>query len=242
MLRMKHFKLNKHRTLCQVCCMLVVAFFFLVILYAFQLDSYYKDAFSWKSQVKILQMNRAEIFLLKTIRLLKGEDSYNYLFHPKCGEWGEMTKSMAAFNLGEIKNKEAAPPLINALNSHSDLIVMDAIEALGKIGGAEAIHALIYLLDTSHDNGIKHYAISALGELHAKEALPSLRNIFENKSECFTIKNATYLALQKILGTKDLSCFLKKDDVLKFEKILQQICDPRLPLSKKESAMRNVNQ
>ena len=218
--RIKRLKLNR-QILCWFCfsCFLG-GICFVAILRAFQLDSYYEDSSSCKAQSAILHANDIEIFLLKSIRFLKRKDSYSFLFKPKAGDWGSLTKSMAAFNLGEIKNKQSVKALISALKSKDNLIVMNAAEALGKIGDKKATSSLISLLN-HNDNGVRLYAIIALGDIHAKESVPQLKNIFEAKNECFTIKNAAYNALHKILGKERTLKELNAAKINEFEEILQ---------------------
>ncbi len=81
----------------------------------------------------------------------------------------------AAIALGEIGDPAAAPPLIKLLDKGEVIANPDFVaEALGKIGGDEALKALQHLLETKSDEVLRQKVVAALGAMHDARALPAL--------------------------------------------------------------------
>lgn len=73
-------------------------------------------------------------------------------------------RSLAAYLLGNIKEKEAVPPLISLLKDTDLRVRWEAVRALGKIGDGRAIPPLLEIL-SSRDEGIRVAAVEALGRI-----------------------------------------------------------------------------
>ncbi len=73
-------------------------------------------------------------------------------------------RSLAAYVLGNIKEKEAVPSLIGLLEDVDLGVRGEAIRALGKIGDSRAIPALLEIL-TAKNEGIRVAAVEALGRI-----------------------------------------------------------------------------
>lgn len=81
----------------------------------------------------------------------------------------------AVWSLGEIGDPAAVPDLVALLNrwkgdGNPDFIA----EALGKLGGEEALKALQHLLETNSNEAIRQKVIVALGTTHDPRAIPAL--------------------------------------------------------------------
>ena len=70
-----------------------------------------------------------------------------------------------AERLGENKVPEAVEPLVRMLHDENHLIVLKAIEALGKIGGESAFRALLPVLE-HRDRDLQAAAEEAVNEIH----------------------------------------------------------------------------
>lgn len=73
-------------------------------------------------------------------------------------------RSLAAYLLGNIKEKEAVPPLIGLLKDTDLGVRWEAVRALGKIGDSRAIPTLLEIL-SSRDEGIRVAVVEALGRI-----------------------------------------------------------------------------
>ena len=89
-----------------------------------------------------------------TACLLVGLDDVDPWVRVRCAE-----------RLGENKVAEAVEPLVRMLHDENHLIVLKAIEALGKIGGESAFRALLPVLE-HRDRDLQAAAEEAVNEIH----------------------------------------------------------------------------
>ena len=77
-------------------------------------------------------------------------------------------RSLAAYLLGNIRERKAVLPLISLLKDADLRVRWEAIRALGKIGDSRAIPALLEILSEG-DGGIRVMAVEAIGRVARKE-------------------------------------------------------------------------
>lgn len=82
--------------------------------------------------------------------------------------------------LGELKDQRAIPVLAPLLNDEK--INYKVAWALGEIGGAAAIQDLIGALEQPNSD-VRVIAIQSLAKLHAKEALPRIHQLLEDREK-----------------------------------------------------------
>lgn len=79
--------------------------------------------------------------------------------------------------LGEIRSNKAVPALISYLGDMSRDLRQASVEALGEIGGAEAVGYLLEVSQRDVDAHVRRAAIEALGNIRTKEAYRPLLEI-----------------------------------------------------------------
>ncbi|HWQ90429.1 MAG TPA: HEAT repeat domain-containing protein [Clostridia bacterium] len=102
--------------------------------------------------------------------------------------------------LGELKDPKAVPVLVS-------LLVDEQVDykvpwALGQIGGKRAVQGLLRALE-SDNSDVRVIAVEALGDLNAKEALPSLRRLLDDNErrhfgKLLTVSEAARAAIGKL--------------------------------------------
>lgn len=105
------------------------------------------------------------------------------------------TRADAAEVLGEIGNKRAVEPLIDALRDADCTVQWGAAEALGKIGDKKAVEPLITTLKTE-DEYLRERAAEALGEIGDARAVEPLIGALNDKDE--GVRSSAAEALGKI--------------------------------------------
>jgi HEAT repeat protein len=85
-------------------------------------------------------------------------------------------RSCIASGLGEDRNRDAIPGLIEALGDTDKSVRKSAAEALGKIGDRDAVPVLMESL-RDPDNSVRGYAAEALGKIGGKDTVPKLMEI-----------------------------------------------------------------
>jgi len=90
----------------------------------------------------------------------------------------ESDRYYAAHVLGELRDPRAVPALISVLNEPN--INLAAVWSLAEIGDHRAVSPLISLL-SSEDPTVRVIAIRALEKLQAKEAIPALYRLLDDK-------------------------------------------------------------
>lgn len=92
------------------------------------------------------------------------------------------TRADAAEVLGDIGDKRAVEPLIDALRDADYTVQWSAAEALGKIGDKRAVEPLITTLKTG-DEYLRKRAAEALGDIGDKRAVEPLINALKDEDE-----------------------------------------------------------
>lgn len=94
------------------------------------------------------------------------------------------TQLAAIVALGELQIPEAVDDLVDIAEGHTNnFMVKNAAKALGNIGDAKAIPALVRLLFVERD-GVSFYAEASYSLFQiGKEALPALRQVYKNNFE-----------------------------------------------------------
>jgi MFS family permease len=90
------------------------------------------------------------------------------------------TSVIAAWALGRIGNESALPTLRNGLNSPYKSIVAHSARSLGTLGDKASIPLLHERLKAETDKGLRIAYSSALGNLHAEEALNTLFEVLHS--------------------------------------------------------------
>ncbi|EKF85819.1 HEAT repeat domain-containing protein [Methanobacterium formicicum] len=106
-------------------------------------------------------------------------------------------KAMLA--LGKL-GESAVPPLVKTLKNKNWRMRAKAAEVLGKIGGEDALHALINLLvgrTTDKNRHVRGKAAEALGRIGDEEAFEALKNA--QKDEYKYVRDKADVSIQKIL-------------------------------------------
>ncbi|MDF5726224.1 MAG: HEAT repeat domain-containing protein [Rhizonema sp. PD37] len=108
---------------------------------------------------------------------------------------GYPLRRQAARALGQLKNPQAVPALITALECDADLRLREAvIQALAAINDQRAVHPLLNLLLSSHEQ--PHEAlIEALATLQVWTVRPQIENFLNHPSERVQCAAARYLYL-----------------------------------------------
>lgn len=108
---------------------------------------------------------------------------------------GYPLRRQAARALGDLKNPQAVPALLEALSCTQDLRLREAVvQALAAIGDARAISALLQLLKAGNEQPYEGL-IEALGTLQAWEARPLVEPFLQHFSERVQCAAARYLFL-----------------------------------------------
>jgi bilin biosynthesis PecE protein len=108
---------------------------------------------------------------------------------------GYPLRRQAARALGQLKNPQAVPALLEALSCTQDLRLREAVvQALAAIGDARAVPALLDLLQSSDEQPYE-VLIEALGTLQAWEARPLVEPFLLHSSERVQCAAARYLYL-----------------------------------------------
>ncbi|MBT8762667.1 HEAT repeat domain-containing protein [Desulfohalobiaceae bacterium Ax17] len=122
----------------------------------------------------------------------------------------------AAVSLGNLKIKEAAPCLHQALEEDDEWVQFAVIEALLKIRDDSSIKALIGALDKSSEL-VGSMIVDALGEMGNIKSVPLLLKKLDSSSTA--LRNKIIKALVNILGGKSLT-FLSEAEREKFNEYL----------------------
>lgn len=108
---------------------------------------------------------------------------------------GYPLRRQAARALGQLKNPQAVPALLAALNCSQDLRLREAVvQALAAIGDTRAVPALIELLKSSDEQPYE-VLIEALGTFHTWEARSLIEPFLQHQSERVQCAAARYFYL-----------------------------------------------
>jgi len=144
--------------------------------------------------------------------------------------WGNRRRR-AANALGELGDKSAVEPLIQALKESDVQIRRAAAGALEKVGNAEAVEAIgdsravEYLIQALMDKeeDVRWYSAMALGEIGDQRALEPLTQALRDKSEIVRQYAQDALKKMKAMGkemVEENNDSISFDNVKLFEKLL----------------------
>ncbi|MFW9916444.1 MAG: HEAT repeat domain-containing protein [Candidatus Thorarchaeota archaeon] len=102
---------------------------------------------------------------------------------------GSLVRCAAARALGRVGGVQAREALVKSIKTDTDypLIVVNSVKALGELGDAKAIPAIVELFASKDDPRcppylIRRYAAEALGQIGAKDAVATLKEIHRTDS------------------------------------------------------------
>jgi len=110
--------------------------------------------------------------------------------------------------LGELRNKSAAPAIIDFLKDEQDNVRCYAAEALGKINEATTASALYDVLGDDCGN-VRFFAAWALGEMQDEAATPKLIYLLDQEDDWQGSRGAAE-ALAKIKSPLAISALIRK--------------------------------
>jgi hypothetical protein len=113
-----------------------------------------------------------------------------------------LVRAQAALALGKLKNPQAIPLLIKALEDTSQWVRLDAVTALSHTNDASAILPLCKVLKDDVSPDVRRSSARLLGEIGGEIAVPALIQSLDDKDQAVT--EISYKALQKITGQKAL--------------------------------------
>ena len=152
----------------------------------------YRDAFQ-KFENKLYFKYIGEIV---ASRYGKG-DEVSVLISTLINDKSSVTRADAAEALGEIGDKRAVEPLIDALRDADYTVQLHAAEALVKVGDKRAVEPLIVTLKVG-DSSLRMLAAKALGEIGDAGAVEPLTAAL--KDDDVFVRNRAESALEKIRG------------------------------------------
>ncbi len=113
----------------------------------------------------------------------------------RTAQGGYPLRRQAARALGQLKNPQAMPALLEALNCTEDLRLREAVvQAIASIGDVRAVPALLDLLQSDSEQPYE-VLIEALGTLKVWEAHPLVEPFLQHRSERVQCAAARYLYL-----------------------------------------------
>lgn len=113
----------------------------------------------------------------------------------RTAQGGYPLRRQAARALGQLKNPQAVPALLEALNCAEDLRLREAVvQAIAAIGDTRTVPALLQLLQSSDEQPYE-VLVEALGTLQAWEARPLIEPFLQHRSERVQCAAARYLYL-----------------------------------------------
>jgi len=89
----------------------------------------------------------------------------------------EVDRYYVSRTLGVLREKQAIPSLIQCLQDEDIDVSMEAAEALGRIGDAEAVPALLESLTHDPDGEVKTAVVEALGQIEVQEVIAPLLEV-----------------------------------------------------------------
>jgi HEAT repeat protein len=89
----------------------------------------------------------------------------------------EVDRCHVSRTLGVLREKQAIPSLIQCLQDEDIDVSMEAAEALGRIGDAEAVPALLESLTHDPDGEVKTAVVEALGQIEEQKVIAPLLEI-----------------------------------------------------------------
>ena len=114
----------------------------------------------------------------------------------------------AILALGNLRDPNSTPTLIEALTDSSPAVRVAAANALGAIGDRKATQALLPLLRDQHNEQARTAAINALGKLKDANAVNDLLEIANDESEVWAVRKASVEALGEIRDARAVDCLV----------------------------------
>lgn len=159
----------------------------------------YRDSASWSLQQLGLKAREADERLFTNIKRIYWEA----LINETTGQAAISAKGNLLYSLSKLDAKEYADRIIEFLNNESDEYVLeDGINAVGVLGGQNAVVFLLPFLD-SGDPLIKVKAIEALTKLREKSAIPKIQEIAAHDKYA-SVREAAISSLQNLLPVKPI--------------------------------------
>lgn len=100
---------------------------------------------------------------------------------PALRDNSEIVRATAAFSVIFLPKDEALSVLLPLLNDKKELVRRETAYALGKIGNANAVKALLQVFQKDKIADVKNACIVALGEIGDVSAIDALTRILQNK-------------------------------------------------------------
>lgn len=111
---------------------------------------------------------------------------------------GANVQIASCWALGQLGDKKATTPLLEALKRGPDAVTWEAAKSLGLIGSRRATNKLIQVLKTEPDAGTRTAAAYALGLLCDGRAVQSLIAVLKNDNEKRSLRGHAAEALGNI--------------------------------------------
>ncbi len=92
-------------------------------------------------------------------------------------------KNYSSEKISSLENQGDTKELVKALRHKDPDMRIKAAAALGRVGGADAVRALITALDSDPMGSVRFFAADSLGKIAGKEAIPSLTTALDHRKE-----------------------------------------------------------
>ncbi|AQQ72096.1 H+ Antiporter protein [Limihaloglobus sulfuriphilus] len=135
-------------------------------------------------------------------RLKSHPDIINALLGVAAGEQPDLALS-AVRSLGKLGDRTAIIPLRELLLSEYELLQAAAARSLGRLGDVDSKSFMLQRMNEIDDNGLRLAYASALGALHANEAIDKMFNLLCELEDQPSRSEAAW-AIAKIMGNENL--------------------------------------
>jgi hypothetical protein len=105
-------------------------------------------------------------------------------------------KTLALKTLVEMNSRACVPAIVSMLDDAGIDLKVDAIRALGKLKGEEAVPALIALLETGEEPRVRHAAARSLGQIGTQEGFVTLERTAKQGDALTRIEAASALMVR----------------------------------------------
>jgi HEAT repeat protein len=95
----------------------------------------------------------------------------------------------------------AVPPLMALLSDSNTLTRWEAVKTLGEIGGPDVAEALVRMMESDQDEGVRWLASDGLAGLQEEGLVPLLEALIHH-SDSVWLRDSAHHALRKLLHTK----------------------------------------
>ncbi len=92
-------------------------------------------------------------------------------------------KNYSSEKISELENQGDTRELVKALRHKDPDMRLKAAAALGRVGGNDAVQALIETLETDPMGSVRFFAADSLGKIAGKEAIPALTLALDHHKE-----------------------------------------------------------